>query len=254
MKTIFLVILLTFAIIIPNYAQQSDSTSKVGVKPLKIKKNNIKLNLTSFLLYRPGCILTYERVIAKNQTLSLIGGYVESPTLIKIESDKLGLKQNLKKSGYMMGAEYRFYIGRENKFPAPHGVYIGPFLTYYHFHNERTVFQTNDINQSELNLVTNINIVNAGVQLGYQFVVAKRFAIDLVMFGPALSWYDFDIQLKGNISESDLNSNQQAIYDKIQENMPIVGDLLAGKQLSNNGRANTFAGGFRYAIQVGFVF
>lgn len=179
---------------------------------------------------------------------------MEAPVLLNFKSDKLNLKDNVNKSGYTLGLEYRFYLKKENKYAPPHGVYIGPYATYYHFHNERNVSLKTDLTNADIKFVSNINIANLGIQIGYQFIIAKRFSIDLVMFGPALSLYHFDIQLQSTTNSGDLSQEEQDILDNIAENAPILGELLSGSKLSTDGRADIFAGGFRYAIQVGYCF
>lgn len=246
---IICIVLLSFGV----YGQSNDSISTVN-KTIKHRKNNIKIALTPFLLYRPGIIGTYERVVNKNQTLSIIGGYVEAPTLLNITSDRLNIKDNVSKSGYTFGLEYRFYLQKENKYLPPHGVYLGPFLTHYSFQNNRQVTIKNDVGNTDLNLKTNVNISNLGLQVGYQFLLAKRVSIDLIMFGPAFSLYSFNIKLEGTMDDNQRTEEQQAVLDQMADKAPLLGDFFAGKELNKSGRADLFAGGFRYVIQVGVCF
>src|SRR4051812_30462504 len=69
------------------YAQTTDSLPK----PAKQLKNSIKLNLTSMIIWDNSFQLSYERVIKKNQTLNVFGGYNEFPVNLSLNLDNASL-------------------------------------------------------------------------------------------------------------------------------------------------------------------
>ncbi len=70
-------------------------------------------------------------------------GYQEFPKLISFGGGVNGEKED-KRIGYKVGGEYRFYLKKENKFLAPRGVYLGPYVSYLFFNNERGLTIEND--------------------------------------------------------------------------------------------------------------
>ena len=66
-----------------------------------------------------------------------------------------------------MGSEFRFYLSKENKYDAPHGVYLAPFVSFYHFNNQRNGQDTT--NQDQLSLSTTmdflISVVSSDISL-----------------------------------------------------------------------------------------
>ncbi len=242
-----ILLLVTFMLSTGANAQVKDSAT---ITREKIFKNTIKVNLTSWILYSNGIQLNYERILSPNRSITVFGGLVQFPMPTIISNSSLNFDKNKSKSGYVFGSEYRFYLAKENKYAAPHGVYLAPFVSFYHFHNERSGRDT--ITQSNAYLSTTMNFFNVGGELGYQFVIKKRFVVDCVMFGPALSSYYFNIKLVGNLGS--YNEDVQAIIDAIKEKYPVLKDLSSGEGISKNGISNFWSFGFRYAIHIGYRF
>src|SRR4051794_35795429 len=94
---------------------------------LSQRKNTIKLDITSRFLYRNALIVSYERVTRPNQSLVVSAGYQEFPRVSSI-GQNIAVKDDRKRAGFKFGADYRFYLKKENKYRAPHGVYIGPYV------------------------------------------------------------------------------------------------------------------------------
>ncbi len=229
------------------YAQQD--SSKINHE--KEYKNTIKLNLTSWILYSSGVQLNYERILSPKRSITVFGGIIEFPMPTVIANSPLDFNRNKSKSGFVIGSEYRFYLAKENKDPAPHGVYLAPFVSYYHFNNQR--YGNDSTNSDNLTLSTSMNFLNIGGELGYQFVIKKRFVIDCVVVGPAISSYYFSVKLLGSTS-GDYNEHIQAIIDALKEKYPLLKDLSNGQTVGNSGVSNFWALGFRYAIHIGYRF
>lgn len=244
---IFGILLLALVISVNAIAQQ-DSTN---IKREKELKNIAKLNITSWILYSNGVQLAYERLLSNHTSITLFGGYIQFPMPSVIDNSPLNFDKDKVKSGFVIGSEFRFYLSKENKYDAPHGVYLAPFISYYHFNNQRS--GRDSTNQDQLTLNTTMNFLNIGGELGYQFVIKKRLTIDCVLFGPAVSSYYFSLQLKGNNSGNN-SEDVQAILDAIKQKFPLFKDLTNGDKLSTSGISNFWSLGFRYVVQIGYRF
>lgn len=251
MKSI-LFLILAFLFSSSNVFSQNEDSAIV--KTNYRKRNIIKANLSSMVLYNPGIVLSYERILNNSKSFGFSAGYVQTPLFFDFDASEITMRDDVKKFGYMASAEYRFYLKNENKYNAPRGIYIGPFVNCFNYKTERGVFLNNNPSSSDLVLKTNFAILNVGGQLGYQFIFANRIALDLVLFGPALTWYHMDVKLEGNASEADLTENQQKILEHVIEKIPVVGKMVNGEKLSESGRADFLALGFRYAFQIGYYF
>jgi hypothetical protein len=235
-------IALTTNAICTNAQQVVDSTSR---------KSTIKIDLTSYMLYRNAAVLSYERVIKSNQTWGITGGVQQLPGLKGINS--VQVTKNTKAAGFKLGGEYRFYLQKENKFNAPRGVYMGPYTTLLNFANQRFVQVDNNGVIEEGNLKTKVSIINIGFQLGYQFLVNDRWTFDLVFVGPSVSNYRATVKLEGNINidpDDITNEINQALLDRF----PLIGDLITGNTVSSSGKASAWGFGYRYQFQVGYHF
>lgn len=217
-----------------------------------VRRNTIKLDITTRWLYRQAYTVTYERVINPKRTWAVMAGYQLLP-----EATNLGLGitagRSTTASGYKLGAEYRFYLAKENKFPAPHGVYIGPYVSFNGFANERSIQVDNNGTIETAILNSNISVLNIGFQMGYQFVFNDRWVIDLSFLGPAISNYRASLSLGGSYN-FDPDNISNAILEDLINKFPGLGDLLAGNTLSSGGKADAWAFGYRYQLQVGYRF
>jgi len=217
-------------------------------------KNSIKFNVTNWILYNNVFMFSYERNVSKHQTFSVTGGYVEMPVFLP---NRTGVKYNgsISKSGFTIGGDYRFYLPFENKFPAPHGIYIGPYLSYYDFRSERHMEYTDTTGSTSTAIIhSKINVGNLGVQLGYQFILSKRITIDLTLFAPSFSRYGIHLDATGALSdhakEIIYNDVSQAIIDKF----PLLDKLLTDKHVDASGSRNALAPGLKYCVYVGYHF
>ncbi len=185
------------------------------------------------------------------QVLLCLAAIFRFPCPVLLTIVHLILTKTRAKSGYTIGSEFRFYLSKENKYDAPHGVYLAPFISFYHFNNQRNGHDST--NQDNLTLNTTIDFLNIGGELGYQFVIKKRFTVDCVLFGPAISSYYFSMKLNGSTS-GDYSEQVQAILDAIKQKYPLLKELSNGEKLSTSGVSNFWSLGFRYVIQIGYRF
>jgi hypothetical protein len=215
------------------------------------RMNTIKYEFTQ-AIYPNSYIFSYERVTTPNQTFCISGGYEEFPDIIGVSS-RTNVKDNLSKSGFKAGAEYRFYLKNENKYLAPHGVYIGPYLSYHDFFNKREIeVDVDGIKETAL-LKTDFSIFNVGFQLGYQFVIGNHLTLDLVLIGPSVSNYRASMKMEGDFT-FDKEDVENEILLKMLDRFPMLDELLTNKEVSSQGRFDSWSYGWRYQFLIGYHF
>jgi len=217
--------------------------------------NDIKLNLTAMVEFGPALVVSYERTVFPHQSFSVQAGYVTFPQLIGSLPDSIQVVDNTSQSGFRIGADYRFYFKNENKYEAPHGLYWGPFIDYFSFTNKRVISVTDtSFATGNLDFTGKLQILQAGINLGYQFVIKKRLSLDLCLFGPALAYYSASLKLDGDFKLNQENEYLQALYNFLINSFPLLGELSNGQTIKTNGRADLFFAGFRYSVCAGFRF
>jgi hypothetical protein len=216
------------------------------------RKNTIKLELAASLWYNNALGVSYERITKPNQSFAVSAGYQElrrSPRL----GENIATKEDRSKHGYKFGAEYRFYLTKENKYPAPRGLYMGPYFTQHRFNNERILEVSHDGTTEQTILNTKFTVVNFGVQLGYQFLINSRWTIDLVFIGPSVSRYRYSIDLSGNYTFDPADIKSEIIRDFI-ERFPLLEEVLSEKRATRSGELDTWSYGYRYQFHIGYHF
>ena len=259
----FSTIIFLFFFLGTTFSQDQDSL-KIDVKkeflPLK---NVIRYNLTPNLLGFKSVIFGYERVVFPNQSFSLNAGFLAfSPSTKKLaRSDSLnsiyGLEQSRDNKGFSIAADYRFYLRKENKYPAQRGIYVGPYVAVYNMESTNTVVKTDDFGaNTAVGLQTNFLVLNIGAELGYQFVIKNRITIDLILAGPSLSRYRLRMKGAGQlmIDDPDVSDALKALKDILINQYDWLAPLFDGEAVEVTGTTSTWSGGMRYVIQVGFRF
>lgn len=226
------------------FAQQSDTVSH--------RKNTIRLDLTTYYLYRNALVLGYERVTKPNQSFVISAGYQELPT-VRSFGDSIDVKKNRNRNGFKVGGDYRFYLKKENKYHAPHGVYLGPYIMYHQFKNSSTIEVDHDGTLEEAILDSKFSILNIGFQLGYQFIIRDRWTIDITFVGPSLSHYKYSLDLRGNYT-FDREDIQNEIILALLDRFPLLDEVISEKEATRDGRLDTWAYGYRYQLTVGYAF
>ena len=218
--------------------------------------NIIKLSISSYALYPHSFHMGFERVLNRNKSIYVFGGYNEFPFKLNLDLSNTNFTDSKSKTGYSIGAEFRFYLSKENKFDAPHGIYLAPYLSYYQFSSSNTLTHTDSTGSQSINTATKISLFNVGVELGYQFVVFKRFVIDAEMFGPSFTTYAFQVSADGQFNGLDQNETLQAILTALKNKFPLLNDFSTSKEVYKSGVASSKfpAVGFRYAVSIGFMF
>ena len=233
------------------FAQETDSI----IKPQRDFKNSIKFNISNPFLYDNSYQFSYERVIKKNQTINVFLGYQEFP-LVSVDLGLAKANKNHERDGYSAGVDYRFYLGSINKYSAPRGVYLAPFVSYFQFNTDRGYdFKREDSNiVDSATITTKLSLTNVGGELGYQFILWNRFVIDCVLFGPSVSFYKYNIKADTKIPGIEDNEIAQKVIDALKEKFPSLGDITDDKGITKNGVQSATALGFRYNISIGYRF
>jgi hypothetical protein len=218
--------------------------------------NIIKYSFSSYLLYPNSFHMGYERVLTRNKSIYVFGGLNQFPVKLNLDLTGTHFSEARNKSGYSIGAEFRFYLSKENKYNAPHGVYLAPFISYYKFNSDNTLTHTDSSGSQSINLAMTTSFFSVGFELGYQFVVFKRFIIDAELFGPSFTTYAFQAQVNGSFNGLDEHETLQAVLDAMKNKFPLLNDLSSSKTVFKSGVASSKfpALGFRYVVSIGFMF
>jgi hypothetical protein len=234
------------AVFAPQISKAQDSTS------MSLRRNTIKIDFTGNMIYSNHYNLSFERVVKQNQSFVVTAGYLEFPRIVNFGENIEGRREE-NKGGYKIGGEYRFYLKKENKFAAPRGVYIGPYVTALGFKSDRGIVYSGDEMPEEANLNSRLNILSIGAQLGYQFVFNDRWTLDLVLVGPSVSRYNFKTQLDGNFN-FDPEDVQNEILQGLLNKFPLLEEFLSEKELDSSGTLDTWALGYKYQFLIGYRF
>jgi hypothetical protein len=220
-------------------------------------KNVIRYDLSGGLLFgfNKYVVFGYERVLGAHQSLSVNIGPASLPRLIAITTDSFTVSKDTKRSGFNVSVDYRFYLAKENKYGPPHGLYVGPYVSYNQFKRENEWNYNGSSSSTQLiNTTTDFKILTVGGEIGYQFIVWKRLAIDMVMIGPGISHYDLHSVTNNTLSEAAKEQVQSALKQIITQRFPGMNYVFSDKQFDANGNIRTWNAGYRYIVHIGFVF
>lgn len=251
MKVFRLCWVLSFLSIAAHSIAQSDSA--IVLKPYK---NIIRYNLSGALLFGAGryIVLGYERLVGRNQSFSINVGRAALPKLISINTDSFNVNKDRKRNGVNVSVDYRFYLGKENKFLPPHGLYIGPYYSYNQFTNAVTWQYKNGAARNGINTDTKFTINTVGFELGYQFILWKRLALDMVMVGPGLGFYNYKASFESNVDPATKDQILEGLKQLLTQKFPGMNFVFSNKEISSSGVLRSNALAYRYIIHLGFNF
>jgi hypothetical protein len=218
-------------------------------------RNVIKFNPTPMLLFEVANLtLSYERLINKTQSVAIQAGYLVFPRLFDDTIASLITLTGRSKQGINLSFDYRYYPFSRNRRPAPDGLYLGGYISYYgfRFKNDFDILNTT-VDQNGSTLGT-INVANLGFELGYQFIFWKRFSVDLLLFGPSLSYFHGSLNFEGTLDEDQIDDIKQETIDEIMKKYPALQTLFSDEGLTFTKDRTTFSIFFRYSLQLGFHF
>ena len=249
MKKISL-LLLSIVLISFSYGhEKSDTTSK------KQKRNTVRLNLTPLIINTNNLTLGYERLITPNQSLSINAGLLVFPQFLTSETLDVLSAEKGNRFGFTTSLDYRFYLSKRNGRPAPDGVYIGPFITYYHYSFGNTYhFGNSEIIKNDLEIDAAFSMTSVGFELGYQFIFWDKLSLDMILIGPSFSYYNGKVKVKGEFEVDEENEAYEYVKDRINEKYPWMKTFVDIDAINKGGVFDSPGVGFRYVIMIGFHF
>ncbi len=215
----------------------------------RVRKNTLRINLFRKLVFGgDNYVFGYERVLSPTQSVSLNVGYITFP-LVVIRTPTTTIRRSNTRAGLSLGLDYRFYLKSKNRNPAPDGVYIGPYIIHVGTRSDNNITWR----ALDLDVGTRLRVSTFGVQMGYQFVIKKRFTLDLILLAPGYTQYKFDFLVRTEIDEQQLNDLLEAIAERFDAQLPVI-DIIDIEVFKRTGRASTWNLGARLAFQIGFHF
>lgn len=166
-----------------------------------------------------------------------------------------GETSNINSKVFSVLAGYRRYLGKK---PAS-GLYVEPFVKY--LKHEASGILDGDLSgeKARFNTVTDYKGYGAGIQLGVQFVIAKRVSLDIFFLGPEANSAKFSsaaTDIASNIPWTYVKADEAAreIKDAIKD-IPIIGEkteVTVNQNLKTvYTRYDGFLPGLRFGASVG---
>jgi hypothetical protein len=250
----FIWLLAGILILIPGLVSGHNKDS-LHLAPDPIHRNVIKFNPTPMMLWsKKNVTFSYERILNNKQSMTFTLGYLEFGPIAGDTIARLVTITDRQKQGVNFSFEYRFYLMSRNSRPIPDGVFLAPYFSFYGY----TFSNGMDIVGSTANDFARMDgkfyCFNTGAALGYQFLFWKRITLDLVLIGPAISYYGGEINIKGELNGENVKEINEDLYNKIKEKYPMIDDIILDKSFKKDGTIDLFSVGFRYLIQFGFHF
>jgi hypothetical protein len=243
-------------LIVSGLSSFHSSFCQDSIPEKKILKNTVRFNLTNPIIFGDQCLIFgYERTIGKHQSFSVNVGRFSFPKLLDFDTDSIeSLEKSTKSKGISLSADYRFYLPKLNKFNSPRGLYIGPYFSYNTFNRENELQANTASFTGKMDLEFTFHVLTVGFQLGYQFVFWNRVTLDMILFGPGISWYKFKADLSTNLDPDEESELFQKINDALEEKIPGYSLVIEPGSFEKNGSVNTTTLGYRYVVMVGIRF
>jgi hypothetical protein len=198
--------------------------------------------------------LSYERLIKENNSVALQLGYLVVPQVLNDTLFSNILLNKDKRNGINLAFDYRIYPFSRNRRPAPDGFYYGGYLSFLGTASESRGKLMDAPEDDNITLNARMNMINLGFELGYQFIFAKKFSLDLLMFGPSLTGYWGNLDLTGNLNSELGEKIDEELAAKLKERYPALGYLFSDEDATFSTSKIVISSWFRYSIQLGYHF
>jgi hypothetical protein len=218
----------------------------------KIRKNTIRINVTNPLIFGKSYILGYERIVGHKQSFAINVGTFSFPQIGSLDLSGYTIDQAKDVGGFNISGDYRFYQSKVNKYDAPRGVYIGPYVAYNK--TRRSITLTSPDVVGKFDAGYEFRVATVGFQLGYQFVFWNRVSLDMILFGPGLSGYSLKTELSTTLDPAKEAELFQKINDALAAKIPGWDKVIAPGEMQGGETFNTTSAGFRYMVMLGFRF
>lgn len=158
--------------------------------------------------------LTYEYLIGDRSGINVTGSFlIPQKAFGKVNETITEENQSIvenKMRGFSFGLDYRLY----GKGKAGRGFYFGPFARYYRYNVK--VSMTDDLSGDLASGQVGLQSISGGIQLGAQWLIKDRIAIDLGFAGLGVSSMNLFgkwTTASNNLDESDRAQLQQDFED-----------------------------------------
>ena len=218
--------------------------------------NVIKFNPTPMMLFDElrNVTFSYERLIKNHKSVSLQLGYLVVPQVLDDTLLNTVLLEKDKRKGINIATDYRIYPFSRNRRPAPDGLYYGAYLSYIGTSSESSGKLMNAPADEKIMLNARMNMINLGFELGYQFIFAKKFSVDLLMFGPSITGYWANLDLTGNLNSDIGDQVDEELAARLKERYPALGYLFSDEDETFSTSKIVISSWFRYSVQFGYHF
>lgn len=223
----------------------------------KRHKNIVRFNLTNPIIYgKRAVIFGYERALGKHHSVCLNIGPTGFRNLSSssVNNNILSVQKEVHNSGLHISTEYRYYLKKENKYLSPRGIYIGPYFSFNNIRKKNDWFLTTNSFNGLLRTDFNLNIYSLGVELGYQFVLWNRLAIDFIFFGPGVAFFNYSFKTDLSLSANDKKTVFNELNNYLDEKYPGYHKIATNFSLDNKSTNNTTFISYRFIVHFGFNF
>lgn len=255
MRKFHSILIFCFCFFLVSNVTGQDTTAAV-LKQKKPLKNTIRLNITNPVIFgNKSFVAGYERVLSNQMSFSVNLGRTELPNFGKLNfSDStVQINKSVKNRGFHITGDFRYYPSSENKHAAPRGIYFGPYASFVTMGRENSWELDTDDFEGTVGTDLNFQFFSVGAQLGYQFVIWRRLALDFVLIGPGVAFYELSAKLDTDLSAEDESALFDRINEILEERFPAYNFAFDG-EFKTSGSAKTTSIGYRYVVHLGFRF
>jgi hypothetical protein len=99
-----------------------------------------------------------------------------------------------------------------------------------------------------------VNVHTIGAELGYQFILWDRFALDLVLMGPGFGFYGVKTEIGTDLDPEKEEELFRKLNEILADKIPGYDKTIEAGDFIKKGTYNTQTVGFRYIIRLGYHF
>lgn len=212
-------------------------------------KNAMKVNLAATVFKKVS--LTYERQINERWSAQLAGGYKFGGKIPKfvglgnfvVISETQGLR------GFSITPDVRYHF-KNCDCGDPTGLYAGLYANATKLYGELMFNYWDGTQYIDVGGAGSLREFGVGLELGYQFVIKKRWIVDLMFMGPRTSFQRLKLELSSDFAEHILPLIEEEINKRLEwwgmDPISIDTDTDAVVDFRFNN--------FRYTVGIGFLF
>ncbi|AXT63022.1 DUF3575 domain-containing protein [Aquimarina sp. AD10] len=192
----------------------------------------------------------YERAISDKISVGVSFGVKTTSGVFRISGIDINRisTDDFNFKGVKILPEFRWYI--QNTTKKLSGFYVGVYTKYQNFTDEILgVYTDNNGIDNAIEIDAKIITLSGGVEIGYKFMIRKRFFIDFLIAGPGISANKIKLIEKQPIPES--------FYDDVSEVLSeyeLFDNLNLDFRINGNQDTDIILPAFRWGIKLGYSF